>query len=157
MILSIFSCASWPSVCLLWRDVYLGLPPIFWLGCFVLLFCIKVLSENFRFTPLHMSNRLTVNRLKRILIRTSWPTQSGILLIVPLLRVPQSMDRVERDQRKKKGYAIFPGSSNRRRHSNTRSEGENSYKHPEKLDKRKLMDLLDLNTWKRLLKTAMFQ
>ena len=26
--LSIFSCASWPSVCLLWRNVYLGLPPI---------------------------------------------------------------------------------------------------------------------------------
>ena len=32
--LSIFSCASWPSVCLLWRNVYLGLLPIFWLGCF---------------------------------------------------------------------------------------------------------------------------
>ena len=27
--LSIFSCASWPSVCLLWRNVYLGLLPIF--------------------------------------------------------------------------------------------------------------------------------
>ena len=32
MMLSIFSCASWPSVCLLWRNVYLGLPPFFWLG-----------------------------------------------------------------------------------------------------------------------------
>ena len=31
--LSIFSCASWPSVCLLWRNVYLGLLPIFGLGC----------------------------------------------------------------------------------------------------------------------------
>ena len=27
--LSIFSCASWPSVCLLWWNVYLGLLPIF--------------------------------------------------------------------------------------------------------------------------------
>ena len=34
--LSIFSCAYWPSVCLLWRNVYLDLLPIFWLGC---LFC----------------------------------------------------------------------------------------------------------------------
>ena len=25
----IFSCAYWPSVCLLWRNVYLGLLPIF--------------------------------------------------------------------------------------------------------------------------------
>ena len=31
--LSIFSCASWPFVCLLWRNVYLNLLPIFWLGC----------------------------------------------------------------------------------------------------------------------------
>ena len=29
-----FSCACWPSLCLLWRNVYLGLLPIFWLGCF---------------------------------------------------------------------------------------------------------------------------
>ena len=34
VMLSIFSCASWPSVCLLWRNVCLGLPPIFGLGCF---------------------------------------------------------------------------------------------------------------------------
>ena len=31
--LSIFSCISWPSACLLWRNVYLGLLPIFWQGC----------------------------------------------------------------------------------------------------------------------------
>ena len=30
--LSIFSCASWPSVCLLRRNVCLGLSPTFWLG-----------------------------------------------------------------------------------------------------------------------------
>ena len=31
--LSIFSCAYCSSVCLLWRNVSLGLLPIFWLGC----------------------------------------------------------------------------------------------------------------------------
>ena len=33
MMLSIFSCASWSPVYLLWWNVYLGLPFIFWLGC----------------------------------------------------------------------------------------------------------------------------
>ena len=32
MILGIFSYACWPSKCLLWRNVYLGIPPIFQLG-----------------------------------------------------------------------------------------------------------------------------
>ena len=31
--LYIFSCAYWPSVCLLWRNVCLELLSIFWLGC----------------------------------------------------------------------------------------------------------------------------
>ena len=34
------SCACWPSVCLLWRNVYLGLLPILWLGWFLLLSCV---------------------------------------------------------------------------------------------------------------------
>ena len=29
----IFPCAFWPSVCLLWRNVYLDLLPFLWLGC----------------------------------------------------------------------------------------------------------------------------
>ena len=33
MMLSIFSCALWPSVCLLWRNVYLDLLPIFLTEC----------------------------------------------------------------------------------------------------------------------------
>ena len=41
--LSIFSCAYWPSVYLPWRNVWSGLLPIFWLGCwffpFLLLSC----------------------------------------------------------------------------------------------------------------------
>ena len=32
--LSIFSYAYWPSVFFLWRNVYLGVLPIFQLGCF---------------------------------------------------------------------------------------------------------------------------
>ena len=31
---SIFSCLCWPSVCLLWRNVYSGLLPILWFGLF---------------------------------------------------------------------------------------------------------------------------
>ena len=38
VMLDIFSCASWPSVCLLLRNIYLGLLPICWLGC--LFWCI---------------------------------------------------------------------------------------------------------------------
>ena len=42
MMLNIFSCASWPSVCCrLWRNVYLFLLPMSWLGCLV--FCCWVL------------------------------------------------------------------------------------------------------------------
>ena len=41
--LSIFSCVPWPSVCLFWRNVYLGLLWIFWLDSsfagFVCVFC----------------------------------------------------------------------------------------------------------------------
>ena len=44
--LSIFSCAYWPSVCFLWRNVYLGGLPIFWLVCcccFWILSCMSCL------------------------------------------------------------------------------------------------------------------
>ena len=34
--LSIFSCAYWSSVRFLWKNVYLGIMPIFWLGCLFL-------------------------------------------------------------------------------------------------------------------------
>ena len=42
--LSIFSCACWPPVCLLWRNVYLGVLPIFRLGCFLFCFVFLLLS-----------------------------------------------------------------------------------------------------------------
>ena len=35
--MSLLSCAYWPSVRLLWRNVYLGLLPIFFIGLFVFL------------------------------------------------------------------------------------------------------------------------
>ena len=38
------SCACWSSVCLLWRNMYLGLLPIFQLGC---LFLVVELYELF--------------------------------------------------------------------------------------------------------------
>ena len=44
MMLSIFSCAYWPSVCLLWRNVYLGLLSIFLLDFFSLLSCVSYLN-----------------------------------------------------------------------------------------------------------------
>ena len=41
VMLSIFSCASWPSVCLLWRNIYLDFMHIFQLGLF---FCCWILQ-----------------------------------------------------------------------------------------------------------------
>ena len=46
-----FSCASWPSVCFLWRNVYLGLLFIFLIGLFVILIlsymsCLHMLDIN---------------------------------------------------------------------------------------------------------------
>ena len=45
MILSISSCAFWPSVCLLRRNVYFGLLRIFWIGSFgfLILSCMSCL------------------------------------------------------------------------------------------------------------------
>ena len=51
MMVSILSCVCWPSVCLLWRNVCLGLPPIFFIGLFVFLVlscmnCLYILKIN---------------------------------------------------------------------------------------------------------------
>ena len=35
VMLSPFSYVCWSSLCLLWRNVYLDHPPIFWLGCLI--------------------------------------------------------------------------------------------------------------------------
>ena len=45
----------WPSVCLLWRNVYLGLLPSFWLGCLV--FCrwvIWLMCIFWKLSPCHL-------------------------------------------------------------------------------------------------------
>ena len=49
--LSIFSCAFCPPVCLLWRNVYVDLPPIFLIGLFVFVIlscisCLYILEVN---------------------------------------------------------------------------------------------------------------
>ena len=51
MILSTFSCACWLSVYLFWRNVYLDLLPIFWIGLFGFLIlscmnCLYILHIN---------------------------------------------------------------------------------------------------------------
>ena len=48
MMLSIFSCASWPFVCLLRRNVCLDLLLIFWLGCLIVrcMSCCYILEIN---------------------------------------------------------------------------------------------------------------
>ena len=58
--LNIFSCACWSSVCHFWRNVYLGLLPIFWLNSFFFLFflilscmhCFGILEINLLLTAL---------------------------------------------------------------------------------------------------------
>ena len=50
--LSIFSCVCWPSVCLLWRNVYLGLLPIFWFSC--LFFCYWIIWAVYIFWKLSL-------------------------------------------------------------------------------------------------------
>ena len=46
--MSIFSCVCWPSVCLLWKNVCLGLLPILWLFFTILSFmsCLEILDSN---------------------------------------------------------------------------------------------------------------
>ena len=55
MMLSIFSCACWPSVCILWRNVYSGLLPIFQLGC---LFFAVELYELFVYFGIYFENKI---------------------------------------------------------------------------------------------------
>ena len=45
VMLSVFSCDCWPSVCFLWRNVYLYLLPTFWAdwGAFLILSCMRCL------------------------------------------------------------------------------------------------------------------
>ena len=57
--LSIFSYACWPSACLLWRNVYLDLLPIFHLVLFVC-FCCWAVCTFWRLSPCHLHHLATV-------------------------------------------------------------------------------------------------
>ena len=53
--MSIFSCAFCPTVCLLQRNVYLGLGPIFyWVFCFVLLLNYELFASFGKVNFLHL-------------------------------------------------------------------------------------------------------
>ena len=49
----IFSCASWPSVCLLWRNVYLGLLLIFWWDSLFLMVLSLMSCLFWKLIPVH--------------------------------------------------------------------------------------------------------
>ena len=52
MMVNIFSCASRPSVYLLWRNVYLGLLPMFLTELFVFLIWNYCIAQGILFSPL---------------------------------------------------------------------------------------------------------
>ena len=52
MMMSIFSSACYPSICLLWRNVYLGILPIFWLGCLFFYWIIWAVWIFWKLSPL---------------------------------------------------------------------------------------------------------
>ena len=58
VMLSIFSCASWPSVCLLWINVCLDLLPISWLVCLFFKYWTARGSclYNFKINPLSVTS-----------------------------------------------------------------------------------------------------
>ena len=53
---SIFSWAFWPSGCLLWRNVYLDLLPIFWLGYCLISSCMKFFWCLLEINPLSVAS-----------------------------------------------------------------------------------------------------
>ena len=84
MMLSTFSCSCCPSVCLLWRNVCLGLLPIFWLGSFLLLNCMKYLYI-FEINPLSVASFANIFPHSKgclfILFMDSFAVQKLLILI----------------------------------------------------------------------------
>ena len=73
--LSIFSCASWPSVCLLWKNVYQIFCPFFdWVVCLFLFFFNIELYELFIF--------LNINPLSVISFASIFSYSIGCLFIL---------------------------------------------------------------------------
>ena len=82
--LSIFSCACWLSVCLLWRSVYLGHLPVFWLAFFVLYCVIWAVDVFGKLSPVcHIFCRyfLPVRMLSFCLFMVSFVMQKFISLV----------------------------------------------------------------------------
>ena len=70
--LSLFSCVCWPSVCLLWRRVYLGLLPIVWLGCLIFWYWAAwAICIFWRLIPCHLLNLRIFSSILFILFMVS--------------------------------------------------------------------------------------
>ena len=83
--LSIFSFASWISVCHLWREIYLDLPPIFdWIACFLILSsisCLYILEIN----PLLL--------LLQIFLPFWWASQVALVVKNPCLLMQEMQEK----------------------------------------------------------------
>ena len=80
--------AYFPSVCLPWRNVYLGLLPIFRLGClFLLLSCITVCFGNEALVSCIICKYFLVvlGCLLFLLFMVSLAVQNRLLILCPLL------------------------------------------------------------------------
>ena len=88
MILTLFSCACWPSVCRLWRNFSLGLLPIF---CLVVCFYHWVVFLVYIFWKLSPSdyshlcfNTVVYYRIHAQLVFSDWMLPHGPCHLVPL-------------------------------------------------------------------------
>ena len=83
--LSIFSCVCWQSVYLLWRNVYLGLLPIFGLGCLAYVHIEAMNAESFQTLYQELMSDKNRNREAVILICISLMTNDAENLFMLLL------------------------------------------------------------------------
>ena len=60
--LSIFSCAFWPSVCHLWRKVYLDLLPIFLIGCLYIYIYIYIYTHTYICINIYTHTYINIER-----------------------------------------------------------------------------------------------
>ena len=98
--LSIFSCVSWPSVCLLWRNISLVLLPIFWLGSFSVVELYELLVY-FKIKPLSHCLEIFSPSPYIILFMVSFAMQKLVRLIRSIclfLLLLLSWDQIRSDQ-----------------------------------------------------------
>ena len=70
--LSIFSCAYQPSVCLLWRNVYQGLLTTFWLGCFCCYWIVWAVCAFWRLSPCWLHYLQTFYPIQQVVFILLW-------------------------------------------------------------------------------------